>query len=278
MEDRAVTLIAADDSTKTVTARELADSYMPCKVAEDIVLRNPEFVKIEANSELIHDCVKAHAKMLLFHAFRLHQPHVNVDLKTTASRVKHIIAGEKHQAGQLKLVPYSPTVINTAVEGNEKTPRDCRYIQIKIRLKKTFIVTFGHGSGHGNIGEKGAKKQLVVPYWLVGATGDKDRANMQHATLKCTTSIVTGTEEPADDVGSIPILQNFKAVEENEELLVLDEEYGEWTRKRAMVSHRGGGRYNTIQPSLWDRIASRQAKRTRALIGGCSKPKRMRLK
>ena len=46
---------------------------------------------------------------------------------------------------------------------------------------------------------------------------------MQLATLKCTMSIVTGTEETADDGVSIPIMQNFKALEENEELLVFDE-------------------------------------------------------
>ena len=180
MEDRAVTLIAADDSTKTVSPGELADLYMPCKVAEDIVLRNPEFVKIEANSELIHDCVKAHAKMLLFHAFRLHQPHVNVDMKTTASKVKHIFAGEKYQTGQLKLVPYSPSIFNAAVEGKEKTPNS-QFIQIKIRLTKDFTVTFGPSPIGTSYTQ--AKKQLVVPYWLLGATGDKDRANMQPATL-----------------------------------------------------------------------------------------------
>ena len=46
MEARAVILIAADDSTKTVTPGELADLYMPCKVAEDIVVRNPQFFNL----------------------------------------------------------------------------------------------------------------------------------------------------------------------------------------------------------------------------------------
>ena len=117
----------------------------------------------------------------------------------------------------MKLVPYSPSIFNTAVEGKDKTPK-CRYIQIKIRLKKTFTVTFGHGV-IATV-QPVPKKQLVVPYWLLGATGDKDRANMAMSTIKCTMNCQVGKHEAAEESVLVPILQNTKCIKENEELLV----------------------------------------------------------
>ena len=138
IEDRAVTLIAnTDSSMKTVTPGELADLYQPCKLAEDIVLRSAKFMKLEQHGESTMGWVKSCAKLLLYEAFRLHQPKVNVAVKLTPSLPKkpgnrnnkhrHVLAGEKYEAGQLKLVPYSPILFNAAVEGKEKTPLHNRF-------------------------------------------------------------------------------------------------------------------------------------------------------
>ena len=133
------------------------------------------------------DWVKSRAKLLLYEAFRLHQPKVNVDMKLTVISIKsckhsqdrHVFAGEKYEAGQLKLVPYSPILFNAAVEGNEKTPSKSRFVQIKIRLKETFTVTFKEPAP--SYTDTTFEKHLFVPHWHVKATGYMDRANMQFA-------------------------------------------------------------------------------------------------
>ena len=79
------------------------------------------------------------------------------------------------------------------------------------------------------------------------ATGYMDRANMQLATLKCTMSVATG-KETADDGVSIPILQNFKALEENEELLVFDEAHME----PVISIEKAWGRVKRRQPGYLD--------------------------
>ena len=142
---------------------------------------------------------------------------------------RHVLAGEKYEAGQLRLVPYSTSLFNAAVEGKEKTPLHSQFVQIKIRLKETFAVTFQEETRRyrPSYADVTFDKHIFVPYWHVQGTGCMDRANMQLATLNCTMSVATGTEETADDGVLIPILQNFKALEENEELLVFDEAHME---------------------------------------------------
>ena len=62
------------------------------------------------------------------------------------------------------------------------------------------------------------KKELIVPYWLVRTTGDKEKANMYYSTMKCTMSIAAGKEESAEDAVMIPILQNSRVLNEGDEL------------------------------------------------------------
>ena len=64
--------------------------------------------------------------------------------------------------------------------------------------------------------------ELIVPFWLVRYTADKDLANMDRSTLKCTCSFTAGGEESKGDAVLIPILQNTKAVKEGVELLIYD--------------------------------------------------------
>ena len=82
-----------------------------------------EFLNIEQHGEATADCLKSHAKLLLFHAFRLHQPSVSVDLKLTAGKERHVFAADKYQAGTLKLVPYSSNILHVVVEGAENVYR-----------------------------------------------------------------------------------------------------------------------------------------------------------
>ena len=65
-------------------------------------------------------------------------------------------------------------------------------------------------------------KELLVPFWLMRSTGDKDRANMAQSTLKCTTSIAAGKEEHKGDAVFLPTLQNTKVLKEGDELLTYD--------------------------------------------------------
>ena len=94
-------------------------------------------------------------------------------------------------------------------------------MQLKIRQKETFIVTFSPVTFKPDVEKPTAnEKQLIVPYWLVRATGDKDRANMAMSTIKCTMNCQVGKHEAAEESVLIPILQNTKCIKENEELLV----------------------------------------------------------
>ena len=68
------------------------------------------------------------------------------------------------------------------------------------------------------------RKDLIVPYWLVRTTSDKDKANMKDGTLKSTTTIGIGNEEWAEEAIIIPVLVNSKVLEEGDELLVYKED------------------------------------------------------
>ena len=91
---------------------------------------------------------------------------------------------------------YSGNLSNVAVEGKEKVPSGA-YIQLKIRVKEAgsvFAVTFSPASGPKADPTTAFAKELIVPFWLVRSTGDKDRANMHRSTLVCKMSIAAGKE------------------------------------------------------------------------------------
>ena len=116
---------------------------------------------------------------------------------------------------------------NVAAEGQEKVPSG-PHVQLKVRQKEfggsTFIATFSAASApkKDDTSSKPFAKELLVPFWLVRFTADKDRVNMHHSTLKCALSISVGKEETGGDAVIIPILQNSKAVKEGDELLVFN--------------------------------------------------------
>ena len=113
---------------------------------------------------------------------------------------------------------YSGNLYNVAVEGKEKEPSGA-YIQLKIRMKEcidVFIATVSAASAPTANTTTAFANELIVPFWMVRSTGDKDRANMQHSTLWCPTSIV-------------PILQNTRPLKEGEELLIFNGDFTEQT-------------------------------------------------
>ena len=119
-------------------------------------------------------------------------------------------------------------MFNAAAEGKDRKPNNA-YVQLRIRSQKeTFVVTFSPVNFKPDVQKpRDNEKQLIVPYWLVRATGDKDRANMAMSTIKCTMNCQVGKHEAAEESVSIPILQNTKCIKENEELLVFNEAHVE---------------------------------------------------
>ena len=136
VDGRTITLVGADSNTIAVTGGELVDLYKVTKVEPDIVIRSADFLKVEDHASARIDCISSQSKQLLFHAFRLQQPRVRVDMKCIKGRDRHIFAADKYLTGGLKLVPYSQNQYNVAVEGKTKVPTG-NYIQLKI-LRKEF--------------------------------------------------------------------------------------------------------------------------------------------
>ena len=64
--------------------------------------------------------------------------------------------------------------------------------------------------------------ELIVPYWLVRSTWDKQKANMHHCTMLCTMSITSGPQS-AEETVEIPILQNSRVLNEGDELFAYNE-------------------------------------------------------
>ena len=85
-----------------------------------------------------------------------------------------------------------------------------------------FNATFSAASAPKADATTAFAKELIVPFWLVRSTGDKDRANMHRSTLVCKMSIAAGKEEGVCDPVPVPILQNTKVLQEGDELLVYD--------------------------------------------------------
>ena len=214
-----VTLIAADNSTKTVTPGELVDCYKVTKVEQDIVHRSKQFLKLEEHTEARLEYMRSQARLVLFQTFRLYQPSVSVDLKLTAGRDRHVFAADKYQAGTLKLVPYSWYISGVAIEGQEK-PHSQPHIRLKLRIKGiAYIVTITAASApKPTKSSKPLAKELIVPYWLVRSTSDKEKANMHHSTMMCTMMCTIPQCESAEETVMVPTLVNTKVLQEGDEL------------------------------------------------------------
>ena len=109
---------------------------------------------------------------------------------------------------------------SVAVEGKVKVPPGA-HVKIEAPQKETGGDTFAviiaaASTPKPDKSNKPCAKAVVVPYWLVRQTDDKDRANMHRSTLSCKTAFTTGKKATADDAILMPILQNSKVVNEGE--------------------------------------------------------------
>ena len=189
-------------------------------------------IRLQDTSVSRTDIIASHAKLLLHHAFRLHQPNVRVDMKLIKGKDVHVFAADNYPTGGLKLVPYSQSVMGVALETCDRTPA-ATHIKIEMRLKEynpscksdetTFIATFAAASTPR---PRICGQHFVVPYWLVRRTGDERLANMGPSTVKCTASFRAGGEAGPGGAVYIPTLQNTKPIKQCDELLVYDEKLG----------------------------------------------------
>ncbi len=65
-------------------------------------------------------------------------------------------------------------------------------------------------------------KEILIPYWMVQITNNKEAANMQESKLRLNMTMATDNEdEPSiDEFVKIPILTNTKPVQVGDELIV----------------------------------------------------------
>ena len=153
------------------------------------------------------------------------QSSVFVHLKM-AGMERYVFAGAKYEAGTLQLVPYSSNMFDAAIQGQERRPPSPQlYAALTLAMKGagkgggagTFVVVFSAESAP----RPPVNRELIIPYWLVRSTSDKEKANMHHSTLKV--RLTSSTDSKANDIAqetvTIPILQNVKMIEEDEELV-----------------------------------------------------------
>ena len=95
VDGQSITLVSADDRKATVTAGELVDLYKVVKKQHDIVVRSTDFLKIEAHPSSVKSSIGYHARQLLFHAFRLHQPNACVDMKLIKGGLRKGISSQQ---------------------------------------------------------------------------------------------------------------------------------------------------------------------------------------
>ena len=96
--------------------------------------------------------------------------------------------------------------------------------QLKIKMRGTAytVVVSAASAPKPDKSNNPLGSQLVVPYWLVRPTLDRDKANMHMGTLKSTLTIAVGKDgnDSAEEAVMIPILVNHKAIQDGDELVV----------------------------------------------------------
>ena len=186
-------------------------------------MRAEDIHPLERFDDVVAEYIKTDLKKLLSDAFRLHQPKARVDVKIKGNDTQLVFASGNHPVGQLKLVPFSKSVA-VAVEGKGK--KLCGGVEIKVPGPKgvTYVATV-QSMGIGKLDrnkKKPLEKTIVAPYWLIRCVQDKNMANMRKATIACTMTTAAG-DETANQRVTLPILQNIKALNEGDELVLFVE-------------------------------------------------------
>ena len=195
--------------------------YKMIKFVEDIVVRADDIHPLEGFDDEVAEFLRMDVRKLLADAFRMQQPKARVDVKIKGNDTQLVFASGNHPIGQLKLVPFSKAV-NVAVEWKVK------YGGLEIKVLGPEGVTYVATVQQVGIGKpdrskrKPLEKTLVAPYWLIRCVQDKNMANMRKATIACIMTTAAGDETTSQRV-TLPILQNVKALEEGDELVLFVE-------------------------------------------------------
>ena len=209
----------ADASPRETTVGELVDLYKTVKFAPDIVVRAGDILPVETFEDVVTEYLKSSVKLLLFSAFRLHKPKVDLEIK--GDDTNQVFASGDYPVGQMKLVPFSKSVF-VIVEGKGKSSSTSVEIKLTGPKSSSNYVAIVSPMSFGKI-DRGLKKPLkdtiVAPYWLVRRVLDKSMANMQKTTMACPLTTEAGDEKAIQRV-TLPIMHNIKALKEGDELLL----------------------------------------------------------
>ena len=170
-------------------------------------------------SHAVAESIKSSVRVILYDAFRLHQPKARVDLKIKGNDTKLVFASSDYPIGHLKLVPYSKS-ITVAVEGKAKNSLSS--VEVKVQGPKgvTYIAAVNSmGLAIDRTAPKPFRDNIVVPYWSTRPVEDKGMSNMRKSTMACTVTIGAGDDAASHKV-TLPIIQNVKALKKGEELLL----------------------------------------------------------
>ena len=85
-------------------------------------------------SHAVAESIKSSVRVILYDAFRLHQPKARVDLKIKGNDTKLVFASSDYPIGQLKLVLFSKS-ITVAVEGKGK----CGPSSVEIKVVRRVL-------------------------------------------------------------------------------------------------------------------------------------------
>ena len=123
-----------------------------------------------------------------------------------------VMAGQDFSKGSLKLAPM--TFLGNIQIGKELT-------KVKMQVDDVVLTVSGLPKPGKLVCDDKSRDQAYakfcyVPYWWVETTSDNEKANMRMASMKC----------PEDDAIKYPVLQNLRAIKENERLYIFKEKVG----------------------------------------------------
>ena len=211
-----------------MTPGKLCDSYFKVVVEPDIVVRNRDLLRFEHHTISVSHFITSKAKAILAQAFWLHQPCANVDIRQKAGRHMHVFAAADCAPGTMKLIPYSSNVSHTNRDGDNNTKKPSgAHVRFTLQMKSgaakyEVVFTAASAPKPDKSAAKPFAKELLVPYWMVQSTNNKEAANMQQSRLTLHMTLGTDNEdEPSiDESVKIPILINTKPVQVGDELIV----------------------------------------------------------
>ena len=154
------------------------------------------------------DVARNRVKVALYDAHLKHKASL-AKVRVQEKPKKLVLCKNTVKEGEIKLVAMT-TTISTVQQGSRVNQNDVHLGVLYEDPKEGPMV--GYLSPSKTIWPSDLQREtMVVPYWLVRTTPNEDEANMEHCSIS-----VGSKESPFD----LPMLQNTKAITEDEELLV----------------------------------------------------------